>query len=122
LAAGTTTVLVCEGRRTTPETETIVVRLAIESCRGCTCFTVPAAETRACAALFADATFVKNSCTDQTSLKALLVKTSPWLLDRDGDFPLSCKAETLHLRKSLFLLFLPIGTKNILPAVFFWTL
>jgi hypothetical protein len=60
VAAGTTTVLVCEGKRTSPQNGTIKVNLAIEPCTGCSCFTVPAAETRTCAVLKADATFVKN--------------------------------------------------------------
>ena len=80
LAAGTNTVLVCEGRRRTPQTRTIRVRLAIEACRRCTCFTVAAAETRSCAALNADTTFVKNNCNDQANLKTLLVKAKKFVV------------------------------------------
>jgi hypothetical protein len=76
LSAGATTALVCRGRAQTPVSAPIEVELGLhlEECRGrCTCFTVAAAETRNCTALQADTTFVKNSCTDQTSLKILLV-------------------------------------------------
>ena len=74
LKAGKTSVLVCSGRSTVPRTKTIKVRLAVQSCKRCTCFTAASTETRTCTELQADTTFVKKSCNDQSNLIALLVR------------------------------------------------
>ena len=74
LKAGKTSVLVCSGKSTVPKTRTIEVRLAVQSCKRCTCFTAASTETRTCAQLKADTTFVQKSCKDQANLIVLLVR------------------------------------------------
>lgn len=72
LKTGSTSVLVCSGRSSVPRMKSIQVRLAVQSCKRCTCFTAASTETRTCSQLRADTTFVKNSCSNQASLIALL--------------------------------------------------
>lgn len=66
------TVLVCQGKVQVPKSKNITVALSLKPCKVCPCFIVPDAETRLCKDLNADATFVKNSCSDQAFLISLL--------------------------------------------------
>jgi len=40
------TVLICDGRSSTPKSRNITLSLNVEFCGKCKCFTVPAGETR----------------------------------------------------------------------------
>ena len=72
LRANKTSVLVCSGRSTVPRNRTIELRLAVQSCERCNCFTAASNNLNSCVTLKADPNFAKKSCRDQANLLALL--------------------------------------------------